>query len=451
MRSRKFITALFSITLLAAPVLTLAQSKDTTEKPEGTGAPPRYQIVDIGFVGQTDTASQGLGVSPTGTGLGRSIRTGGSQAFTWTTATGITGLTNLSGRAYCLSSGANESGFAAGTCSTSLTGTSRLPVMWMNGVPAQLPLPAGQTLGDANDVNASGIAVGSMNSGSLQRGVIYSNGTATQITQTTAGGSFFVTAFKINDTGRVIGQGIDPSNAARNVGMVFDIGSANAIEVGALPNANGALAFDVSNSGYVVGSSMQNQGSGLPYRWSQAEGMIAIPLPVGTTQGSGRGVNSAGWVVGNASSATSIPFVYDGTNTYRLGDLLPTNSGWDLLNNTSSSALGISDGGVIVGTGVRNGQIRAYAMVPVASLAGRVVTGGGMPVRNARVTVSGGNLPAPLVGYTSGFGYFRFDTLQAGVQYTVSVQAGKYTFNQPSQTVTLSGDIEDLNFIADSH
>ena len=58
-------------------------------------------------------------------------------------------------------------------------------------------------------------------------------------------------------------------------------------------------------------------------------------------------------------------FLYDGTNTYRLGDLIPANSGWDLLTNTSSSALGISDGNLIVGTGVFNGVVHAYAMVPV--------------------------------------------------------------------------------------
>src|SRR4029077_18013236 len=73
-----------------------------------------------------------------------------------------------------------------------------------------------------------------------------------------------------------------------------------------------------------------------------------------------------GWVVGNDSSAFSIPFLYDGTNTYRLADLIPPNSGWDLSMNTSSSALGISENGVIVGTGVHNGETHAYAMVPAA-------------------------------------------------------------------------------------
>ena len=208
--------------------------------------------------------------------------------------------------------------------------------------------------------------MGSVDAGSNQRGVIYNGGSATIITQTTTNGSFFLTAFGINDSGRIVGQGIDPQNAARNVGIVYDIGQSMAFEVGALPGHNGALAFGVSNSGYVVGSSMQNQGSGLPFIWSEANGMIAIPLAPDTSLGQAEGVNSSGWVVGTDGGAFAVPFLYDGTNTYRLQDLIPANSGWDLSMNTSSSAEAISENNIIVGTGVHDGATHAYAMVPVA-------------------------------------------------------------------------------------
>ena len=328
---------------------------------------PQYQIFDIGVVQPGDTASQGFGVSRAGIAVGRSLRTGGSQAFTWTLQGGIVGLPNLPSRSYAVSNSANDTGIVVGTGATTAFGSGRLPVVWQNGVVSQLPLPPGETLGDANSVNASNVAVGSVDAGSLQRGVIYSGGSASIITQTTSNGSYFLTAFGINDSGRIVGQGIDPQNAARNVGIVYDIGQNMAFEVGALPGMNGALAFGVSNTGFVVGSSMLNQGSGLPFIWSDKNGIMAIPLAVGTTQGSARAVNSAGWVVGNDSSAFSIPFLYDGTNTYRLADLIPPNSGWDLSMNTSSSALGISEDRIIVGTGVHNGETHAYAMVPAGS------------------------------------------------------------------------------------
>lgn len=449
----------FSIALIASLIFTNVSSSqsgkemlnDASRVRSAEVAPPQYQIFDIGVVQMSDTASQGFGVSTNGTAVGRSVRGGGAQAFTWTSGGGIVGLPNIQGVPFCVSNAANNSGIVVGTCATTLFGTSRSPVVWQNGAVSQLPLPSGETLGDANDVNASGVAVGSVNGGSLQRAVVYSGATATVISQTTSNGSFFVTAFGINDSGRVIGQGIDPNNAARNVGMVFDIGSSSASEVGALPNANGALAFGIGNAGHVVGSSMMNQGSGLPFIWTQAGGMVAIPLPTGTTQGSARAVNSSGWAVGTASSAFAIPFLYDGTATYRLADLIPANTGWDLSMNTSSSALGISDGNVIVGTGVFNGQVRAYAMVPVAanvSLSGRVQTAGGIGIRNALVTVSGGNLSSPVTVPTGSFGYYYLEGLQSGQTYTVTVSVKRYVISQPTQMVTPQANVTDFNFTA---
>jgi hypothetical protein len=332
-----------------------------------TGGTPQYEIFDIGVVQPGDTASQGLGVSPAGIAVGRSLSNTGSQAFSWTLNGGIVGLPNLAGRSYCVSNSANDNGIVVGTGATTVFGSGRLPVIWQNGVVSQLPLPVGQTLGDANSVNTSAVAVGSVNAGSDQRGVIYSGGSATIITQTTTNGSFFLTAFGINDSGRIVGQGIDPNNAARNVGIVYDIGQSMAFEVGALPGANGALAFGVSNTGYVVGSSMFDQGSGLPFIWSEANGMVAIPLAPDTSLGEAQGVNSSGWVVGTDGGAFAVPFLYNGTNTFRLQDLIPANSGWDLSMNTSSSAIAISENNIIVGTGVHNGETHAYAMVPVTA------------------------------------------------------------------------------------
>jgi hypothetical protein len=333
---------------------------------EAHAVPPQYQIFDIGVVQVGDEASQGFGVSPTGIAVGRSLSNTGSQAFTWTLNGGLVGLPNLAGRSYCVSNNANDNGIVVGTGATTAFGSGRLPVVWQNGVASQLPLPTGQTLGDANSVNASNVAVGSVNAGSDQRGVIYNGGSATIITQTTTNGSFFLTAFGINDSGRIVGQGIDPQNAARNVEIVYDIGQTMAFEVGALPGHNGALAFGVSNNGYVVGSSMQNQGLGSPFIWSEANGMVAIPLAPDTSLGQAEGVNSSGWVVGTDGGAFAVPFLYDGTNTYRLQDVIPGNSGWDLSMNTSSSAEAISENNIIVGTGVHNGATHAYAMVPVA-------------------------------------------------------------------------------------
>lgn len=328
------------------------------------GAP--YTIIDLGLVNPGDSGSQAFGVSPGGVATGRSLGNP-TQAFSWSQGAGFAALPNLASPARAFSAGndANDSGIVVGTGATTTFGSSPLPLMWQKGVVSQLPLPAGQTLGRANGVNAANVAVGSVNGGSLEAGVIYSGGTATVITATTPGGSFLRTANKINDAGLIVGNGIDPLNAARNVGFVYDMVADVAFEVGALSGANGALAFDVSNAGHVVGSSMLNQGSGMPFIWTQGGGIQPIPLPGGASQGSARGVNSAGWVVGVGSGVFAVPFLYDGVTTTRIQDLIDPASGWDVSMNTSSSALGISDNGIIVGTGVHDGNVRAYAMIPI--------------------------------------------------------------------------------------
>src|SRR5262245_21090578 len=52
--------------------------------PAATATTPQYEIHDIGVIDAGDDFSQGFGASPGGIAVGRSIRTDGSQAFTWT-------------------------------------------------------------------------------------------------------------------------------------------------------------------------------------------------------------------------------------------------------------------------------------------------------------------------------------------------------------------------------
>src|SRR5689334_18755565 len=87
---------------------------------------PQSQIYDIGVVDAGDDASQGFGVSHGGIAVGRSIRTGGSQAFTWTLKAGIVGLPNLAERNHAVANSANDSGLVVGTAATTLFGSDRL-------------------------------------------------------------------------------------------------------------------------------------------------------------------------------------------------------------------------------------------------------------------------------------------------------------------------------------
>ena len=88
--------------------VTAGRSDRSPASSDSAGVPTlvQYQIFDIGVVQMGDTASQGFGVSTGSTAVGRSIRTGGAQAFSWTLGGGIVGLPNLAGRAFCVSNGA---------------------------------------------------------------------------------------------------------------------------------------------------------------------------------------------------------------------------------------------------------------------------------------------------------------------------------------------------------
>jgi uncharacterized membrane protein len=325
--------------------------------------PPDYLIVDMGLVDPGDDGAQANGVSPLGTAAGRCLGVS-NQGFAWSEAGGLLPLPDLAGFPFGVANDANDLGAVVGTCAATPWGADPRPVIWEEGVLAQLALPPGESLGRGEDVNNLGFAVGSVNGGSLQRAAVYGPTGSFVVTTTTDLGAYGTTFFGVNDANLAVGVGIDPGDAARNVGFVYDITGDTATEVGALPGRNGAICFGVSNAGHVVGSTMLFQGSGVPFVWTAGGGMQEVPLPAGTSQGMARAVNSDGWVVGTASSAFAVPFLYDGEATYRLDDLLPADSGWDLAENTFSSAEGISEEGMIVGSGVYQGNIRAYAMIP---------------------------------------------------------------------------------------
>ena len=104
------------------------------------------------------------------------------------------------------------------------------------------------------------------------------------------------------------------------------------------------------------------------------------------------------------------------------------------------------------GTGQVAGGWGIEFMVPTAaqaSISGRVMTADGIAIRNAEVTVTGNSLTTPLRVSTSSFGYFSFDGLQTGETYVVTVNSRRYTFQTPSQVISLIDNVSDLDFVAD--
>src|SRR5262249_7231331 len=157
---------------------------------------------------------------------------------------------------------------------TTSFGSGALPVYWVDGAITPYTLPRGQDVGRAVSVNRQGVAAGSVGADVEERGAIYRVGGTEVITAKTQDGKYMAYATGINDAGLVGGSGIDPNNAAVNVGLVYDSKAATMTDIGALPGDNGSLVFGISNAGYVVGSSMFDQGSGMPFVWSAKMGMV---------------------------------------------------------------------------------------------------------------------------------------------------------------------------------
>ena len=64
------------------------------------------------------------------------------------------------------------------------------------------------------------------------------------------------------------------------------------------------------------------------------------------------------------------------------------------------------------------------------------------------MTVSGGNLPTPVVFQTGQFGTYLFEGLQPGQTYTIFVSAKRFRFAQSSQVVTPVDNVFNVNFTA---
>jgi hypothetical protein len=82
------------------------------------------------------------------------------------------------------------------------------------------------------------------------------------------------------------------------------------------------------------------------------------------------------------------------------------------------------------------------------SISGTVMTSGGAGIRNALVTITGGNLPGPVNTQTGQFGTYSFSGLQAGEVYTVRVDAKRFRFSPNSRQVTPLADVTGVDFTA---
>jgi probable HAF family extracellular repeat protein len=212
----------------------------------------------------------------------------------------------------------------------------------------------------------------------------------------------------INDPGAVIGGN---GNAFLLVNGVYR-------DLGTLPGGNWSTAYGINNADTVVGSGNLANGTFRGFVWTATKGIVELGtfggnnsyanainssgevvgeaslangydnafLAVGAmmtdlgTLGGGNsyayGINDSGTVVGYSTVADGDPnaFIYLNGAMVDLNSLIPSGSGWDLLE-----AYGINSAGQIVGEGMFDGQSHAFLLDPEQGFSAQASGGQAVP------------------------------------------------------------------------
>lgn len=378
-----------AIALFAGPAW--AQEQSAQEK---GAAPAHYSVIDLGVVGGTPgqpyvIRNDGLISGAAATPDGR------MQAVLWHKGRkidiGTPGLGGPNSAAF----GVNELGQAVGQAETWVSNaedfcgfnfygfpssTACLPFFWQDGVIAKLPTLGGDN-GFANSINNRGEVAGIAETAVTDpasgcpvnhfKPVIWENGAIREL-PTYPGDSDGVAAW-INDNGEVAGaSGIcgsfNPNSGlylVENHAMVWQNGRAT--DLGNLgPNGipgAGNHACAINNRGQAVGHTT-SEVSTVAFLWSRETGMQGLGTLPGDFASFALGINDGGEVVGQSIGpgfSTFRPFLWKRGMMYDLNTLVAANPGnlYLLLGesiNSSSEIIGLAVDG--------NGMFHGFRAIP---------------------------------------------------------------------------------------
>jgi len=312
----------------------------------------------------------------------------------------IADLGTLSSNGYSVARGVNATAEVTGAAGNNNSNLSDV-FLYANGAMTSLGTLGGNS-GIGNGINASGQVAGySQNSSGTYRAFLSSAGTLIDIGDL-GGGS--AVAYAVNDAGQIVGSAVTANGENHpflySNGQMTDLGT-----LGSHGNNWWNSAQGINNSGMVTGTSYDAQGNffGFVWRngkmtkmgtlggsWSQAyainnKGQVTglaytkngsahafiancatcTLKDLGTFSGStsslwGFGINDSGVVVGQSTFAgTYHAFVYSGGKIKDLNRMIPSGSGWVLIEADSINAAG-----QIAGMGMHKGQEHAYLLTP---------------------------------------------------------------------------------------
>ena len=314
----------------------------------------KYAVTDLGALPDPNSMvslAYGINNSEQVVGVSYSLYGPPRDAFIWGNGE-ITKLASFGGNA-TWGYGINDLGHVVGHEG------SAGAVLWQNGTPTPLGNLPGASDSVGYAINGSGQVVGS----SYQVGggttpVLWQGG---QIIELIPGQLMaYAEAHDINESGQIVGvAGLDTI-----VGQAFLWEDGNVINLGSLPGLppnQDHRARAINDLGQVVGDASYH---GFIWQDGAMSPLGTIPGGIGTIP---YDINNAGQVVGADPIHSAV--LWENGAIVDLQDLIPGNSGWELVRAT-----GINDSGYIVGYGYNpSGDERAFLLTPIPEPATLIV------------------------------------------------------------------------------
>lgn len=338
---------------------------------------PHYIIVNLGSLGGEGTSA--LGVNDHGQVVGWSTTAAGQRhAFMYSNGF-MTDLGTLVGGTHSDALAINDMGVVVGESGINGPGPGFPEIqqgfVWQQGqmssvgalyCPCSFNVRYG--ISALSGINDSGDAAGWSET---VRGswVLHAAAWKSQALQDLGGGAgdwSISHVFAINDAGEMIG---DYAAGAGQLGTnIFDRqanlwrNDGTHVNLGTLPGFATSVGLALDPHGDVAGWSGSADGStSHAFLWSGG-GMLDLGVLPGYANSTALALNGYRQVVGSSTSADgslSHAFLWSHGQMFDLNDLVPQNAGWVL-----NQAAGINMFGQIVGTGIYNGVICGYLLLP---------------------------------------------------------------------------------------
>lgn len=363
------------LTMLLFAAVATATATDTS-----AGVLP-YRVVAIDTLGGDRNFANDI--SDTGFVTGNSRKAGGSQLFPYVWQAGaaeeipiLPGVPTF-GRGF----GVNDSGVVAGESGNGPSKAFRYDsvtdsIVDLGGLP-------GGSGGVANDINDAGVIVGAASNGVEVRAFVSdgaAGGPLIDLGTPLGTPDSFARAYGVSESGVIAGVARNASDTASEPTLWLEEspGVYTPTTIGSPADGAFGEAFAVTDDGRAVGrysDPVSGQTRAFFYDGSSSVDLGLLP---GETFDNARAldVNDAGQIVGfvadfdNAPSFGGAAVLWHSGAIFDLNELIPADSGWDLL-----SANGVNSRGQIVGFGTLAGETRAFLLTPVPEPCGLAMVG----------------------------------------------------------------------------